>query len=57
MNCGARGLKTVVDSVINKYMYDILSRKVSEIRLTYNDIYDNGDDEKSKLPVKKLSIM
>lgn len=57
MNCGARGLKTVVDSVINKYMYDILSRKVSEIRLTYNDVYNNGYEEKAKLLVKKLSIM
>lgn len=57
MNCGARGLKTVVDSVINKYMYDILSSKVSEIRLTYNDVYDNEYEEKSKLLVKKMSIM
>ena len=57
MNCGARGLKTLVDGVINKYMYDILSGRSCEISLTANDVYEKNNDATDKVFTKKMSIM
>lgn len=57
MNCGARGLKTIVDGVINKYMYDILSGRSCEISLTANDVYEKNNDEADKAFTKKMDIM
>lgn len=57
MNCGARGLKTIADGVINKYMYDILSGRTCEISLTANDVYEKNNDATDKVFTKKVSIM
>lgn len=57
MNCGARGLKTIVDGVINKYMYDILSGRSCEISLTANDVYGKNNDTTDKVFTKKMGIM
>lgn len=57
MNCGARGLKTIADGVINKYMYDILSGRTCEISLTANDVYEKNNDATDKVFTKKMSIM
>lgn len=57
MNCGARGLKTIIDGVINKYMYDILSGKTCEISLTSSDVYEKNNDVVEKVFTKKTSIM
>lgn len=57
MKCGARGLKTILDGVMNKYMFDILSMRVKQIYLTEDDIYEDNCKKSGKSFVKKQSYM
>lgn len=57
MKCGARGLKIIVDGVMNKYMFDILSMGIKKIYLTKDDICDNDYKQDGKQFIKKHGYM
>lgn len=57
MKCGARSLKTIIDGVMNKYMFDILSGKIFKIFLTSEDVYGVKDKEEIKIHTKKMGSM